>query len=110
MTDAHGGAIVANLYSMSPALYAREFDPADPLRAMAGRSLFLLSSLNNPEWMIETAKFYKCDAIIGFEYPYPVETPFAKAAKDAGFPYMNTTVLADNDKIRADIDRFLKKR
>ncbi|GGF59060.1 2-hydroxyacyl-CoA dehydratase family protein [Alteromonas lipolytica] len=108
LNEQYGAVFVANNYSVTPELYARSFDPADPLRALAGRSLFLLSTLNNPQWMIETARFYKCDAIIGFEQPYPVETPHAIACKEAGIPYINAPVLADNDKIRAKLDRFIQ--
>ena len=108
LNETYGAVFVANMYSMTPEFYARKFDPADPLRALAGRSLFLLSTLNNPEWMIETARFYKCDAIIGFEHPYPVDTPHHEACREAGIPYLNAPVLADNEKIRTTLDDFIK--
>ncbi len=109
LNEQYGAVFVANQYSVTPEFYARDYDPADPLRALAGRSLFLLAQLNNPQWMLETAEFYKVDAIVGFEYPWPVETPFAKAAKDAGLPYFNSPVLADSDKIRAKLDKWMQE-
>ncbi len=108
LNEQYGAVFVANQYSVTPEFYARDYDPADPLRALAGRSLFLLAQLNNPQWMLEVAEFYKVDAIVGFEYPWQVETPFAKAAKEAGLPYFNSPVLADSDKIRAKLDAWMQ--
>ena len=106
MREQHGAVFVGNLYSACPSLYARDFDRADPLRALCGRNLFLLGH-ETPAWLVGTARRLRCDGVIVREKTYPRSNNDKAACEAAGIPYLNVPHLDDDDEVRAMLDRFI---
>ena len=106
LREQHGAAFVGNLYSACPSLYARDFDPADPLPALAGRNLFLLAH-ETPGWLLEQVRRMRCDAVIVRENTYPHSPIDRQVCEAAGVPYLNVPHLEDSEEIRAMLDKFI---
>ncbi|RYD86848.1 MAG: 2-hydroxyacyl-CoA dehydratase, partial [Sphingomonadales bacterium] len=107
LREQHGAVFVANLYSASAQLYARDFDPADPLPALCGRNIFLVAH-ETPEWMLELAHRFRCDGIVVRERIYPRMSLDGLAAGEAGIPFLSVPHLNDGDDIRPILDAFIR--
>lgn len=106
--DELGMVTVANFYSAVPDLYARTVKDEDPLRALAGRHLFLFAF--TPERIAYVAREFDCDAVVVVEpymdrYP-PELSRERQAAEAAGLPYLALPREADDEDIRRRLTAF----
>lgn len=104
----YGAVFVASLYSACPPLYAREFDPTDPLPAICSRNLFLLTQ-ENPAWMVDVARRWRCDGIVAFDPSARQSTIDQVAAEAAGIPYVHVPHLGNDEELRRTLDEFMEK-
>jgi hypothetical protein len=109
LQERHGAVFVGNLYSASPPLYARDFDPDDPLRALCGRNLFLVAH-ETPTWLLDVAQRLRCDGIIVREKTYPHSPIDQQVCEQAGIAYLNVPHLGDDAEVRALLDRFIVEK
>jgi hypothetical protein len=110
--DELGIVTVANFYSAVPDLYARTVFDDDPLRALAGRHLFLFAF--NAERIAYVAREFDCDAAVVVEpymdrYP-PELSSERQAVEAAGVPYLALPREADDEDIRARLRAFVSER
>ncbi len=109
LRETYGAVLVGNNYSVVPRYYVRHFDPAEPMRAMASRHLFLFGF--NDNLMVETAKDHMADGIIVIA-PQTDDIPCdsRRMAEEAGIPFLELPTTRDNEANRAAIDRFMTER
>ena len=105
LRDRHGAAIVASPYSAMPAMYARDFDAADPLAALCGRHILLFQL--TPEWMMHEAKRHRCDLIISTEADSAYPSVNARAAAVEGIAFVAIPQGCSAAEAEARIDRAL---
>lgn len=104
-----GAAIVGSPYSTGPRLYARELH-GDPLRALAGRNLFLFDLNRSSHWLMSEVERLRADGVILVEDPDAPPSPDRQALEKAGIPVLLLPVLDDSERAHAAIDRFLDGR
>lgn len=107
--ERYGAATVACYYTGIPALYGRQFDPGDPMMALAARHMLLFSI--GPDRIIRDAKLHRCDAVIGIEphrgaYPSLDE----RECEAAGLPFLALPREASDPEIVDMVSRFIEDR
>jgi len=105
----YGATAVACYYTGIPKLYARAFDPDDPMMALAARHMLLFSF--GPTRMIREAVAHRCDAVIGIE-PHRSEYPSTeeRECEAAGLPFLALPREADDAEIVDMVSRFFEDR
>lgn len=109
LNDRYGAVFVGNQYSSIPNYYIREFDRADPMRAMAGRHLFLFGF--SAALMIEDARLHRADGIVVIGPPSDdMPSDMRQASEDAGIPFLELPTTRLDDINRERLDRFMQER
>jgi benzoyl-CoA reductase subunit B len=103
-----GVVTVSNFYSGVPDLYPRTIYDNDPLRALAGRHLFLFAMDVN--FMVQQARDHCCDAVVCIEpflddYP-PEASRERQRVEAAGMRYLALPHNRDGEDIRARLTGF----
>jgi len=106
-----GIVTVANFYSAIPDLYTRTVFNGDPLRALAGRHLFLFAF--NAERIAYLVEEFQCDAAVVVE-PHMDRYPNGKsveqlAVERTGLPYLALPREADDVEVRARLTAFAQQ-
>jgi hypothetical protein len=111
----YGAIFVASLYlSLASDGYPRS-SLNDPLRALAGRHLFL-GLYHGPEWDIKEAHLHKADAAIMGELnpcqrvTHSNQLIYKQAYEAAGIPLCVISTFWDADKIKAEVSKFIETR
>lgn len=107
LRDRYGAVFVGNNYGPIPGFYIRQFDPAEPMRAMAGRHLFLFGQ--SPELMIAEARAHRVDGIV-MTAPNSDRHPtrFRQAAVAAGIPLLEVPDTQLSDRNQALLTQFME--
>lgn len=107
--EKYGAAAVACYYTGIPNLYAREYDPADPMKALAARHM-LLFSIGSAR-ILREAKSHGCDAVIGVE-PSRLDFPSIDEIEieAAGLPYLSVPREAKDPEIVDSVSQFIEDR
>lgn len=109
IADRYGAVTVACSYSNIPDLYYRSFDPADPLRALAARHMFLFDW--GPHRIIDVARRHRCDAVIVVEQAMANgPSRQQEVVEAAGIPYLAIPRTSDDQDIRDRICDFIETR
>jgi len=108
MRERFGAIIVASPYSAMPAMYARDFDPADPLLALSARHTLLFQL--TPEWMVAEAERHRCDLIISSEAIGDHGSVNERAAEAAGIPFLAIPQGTPPADAEQRLERFFSER
>jgi 2-hydroxyglutaryl-CoA dehydratase, D-component len=107
LQERYGAVIVGAPYGAAPQTYARTVYNDDPLRALSARHIFLFD-MTSTSWMLNEARLYGVDAILGVEEPSDYPSRFRQACEDAGLPYIAVPRASDDPEVRAILDAALQ--
>jgi hypothetical protein len=105
LEERYGAVFVGAPYGAMPETYARTVYDDDPLRALAARQTFLFD-MTSPSWMLNEARRYGADVVVGVEPPTRFPSRFRQACETAGFDYLAVPRVTDDTEIRELLDRF----
>ncbi|RYY44251.1 MAG: 2-hydroxyacyl-CoA dehydratase, partial [Sphingomonadales bacterium] len=104
-----GAVAVCSSYANIPELYWRQFDPANPLRALAARHMMLFDW--GPYRIIDVASRHRCDAAIVVEQAMANgPSRQQEIVEAAGIPYCAVPRGADDSEVRGIIADFIQTR
>lgn len=103
-----GAAIVGSPYSTGPRLYARELH-GDPMKALAGRNLFLFDLHRSSHWLMSEVERLRADAVILLEDAAGPPSQDRRALENAGVPVLLLPTTEDRPRAREAIDAFLDR-
>jgi benzoyl-CoA reductase subunit B len=104
LEERYGAVFVGAPYGAAPQTYARTVYDDDPLRALSGRHIFLFD-MTSTSWMLNEARLYGVDAIVGVEEPAPYPSRFRQACEAAGVRYIAVPRVSDDAEVRSILDR-----
>ena len=107
LQERYGAVFVGAPYGAAPQTYARTVYDDDPLRALSARHIFLFD-MTSTSWMLNEARLYGVDGIVGVEEPSVYPSRFRQACEDAGVPYIAVPRVSDDPEVRAILDAALQ--
>jgi benzoyl-CoA reductase subunit B len=102
-----GGALVGTPYLPAALTYARAVGDEDPLRVLVARQLFLFAS--TPDWLVNEARFLRCDGVVGVEPVSGYPSALARACEEAGLPYIPVSGTADTPDVRERFRSYFRR-
>jgi hypothetical protein len=107
LQERYGAVFVGAPYGAAPQTYARTVYDDDPLRALSARHIFLFD-MTSTSWMLNEARLYGVDAIVGVEEPSDYPSRYRQACEAAGMPYIAVPRVSDDPEVRAILDASLE--
>ena len=105
LEERYGAVFVGAPYGAMPQMYARTVYNDDPLRALSARHVFLFD-MASTSWMLNEARLYGVDVVVGVEDASPYPSRFRQACEAAGLRYLAVPRGTDDPEVRSILDRF----
>ncbi len=105
LEERYGAVFVGAPYGAMPRTYARTVYRDDPLRALSARHIFLFD-MTSTSWMLNEARVYGVDVIVGVEDASAYPSRFRQACDSAGVRYLAVPRVTDDLEVRSILDRF----
>jgi hypothetical protein len=102
-----GGVLVGTPYLPAALTYARTVYDGDALGALVARQLFLFA--NTPDWLVNEARFLRCDGVVGIEPSSKYPSALARACEDAGLPYIAVSGTHDTAPARERFSSYFRR-
>ena len=103
--ERYGAVFVGAPYGAMPQTYARTVYNDDSLRALSARHIFLFD-MTSTSWMLNEARLYGVDVVVGVEDPSSYPSRFRQACESAGLRYLAVPRVTDDPEVRSILDRF----
>ena len=108
LEERYGAVFVGAPYGAMPQTYARTVYNDDPLRALSARHIFLFD-MTSTSWMLNEARLYGVDVVVGVEDASPHPSRFRQACESAGFRYLAVPRVSDDPEVRGILDAFFSE-